>query len=200
MHVPAAAGRPTVLALHGRGGREDDLVSLVRAAGEGLGVLAPRGPEPEGMGYAWFRNRGIGVPVMDSLERCLGVVAGFLEEAVAAHGLAAPLTAVGLSNGGMMAGALSAAHGELVGDVALLSSAYPLPAEVYTRGGLAGRRVLAAGGAADPFLPLPVARAGVAGYRSAGAEVTEYLHDGGHEVTPDELAALAAWLGTAPPR
>jgi phospholipase/carboxylesterase len=169
-------------------------VALVRAAGGGAGVLAPRGPEPEGMGFAWFRNRGIGIPVMESLERCLALVAAFIEEAAATHGLATPLTAVGFSNGGMMAGALSATHPGLVGDVALLSSAYPLPPEVYARGGLAGRRAFAGGGADDPFLPPHVADAGIAGYRAAGAEVTEHRHPGGHEVTSDELAALAGWL------
>lgn len=194
MHLPAEAGRHTILALHGRGGREDDLVGLVRAADPLLGVLAPRGPETEGAGYAWFRNRGIGVPVAESLERCLREVAAFLEDAVARLGLDAPLTAVGFSNGGMMAGALAATHPGLVGDVALLSSAYPLPAEVYGRGGLTGRRVLAAGGARDPFLPPEASAAGVEGYRAAGALVTEHRHGGGHEVTPDELDALAGWL------
>lgn len=194
VHVPADPGRPTLLALHGRGGREDDLVELVRLAAPGAGVLAPRGPEPEGAGHAWFRNRGIGIPVMESLDRCLAIVAGFLAEAVAAHGLTTPLTAVGFSNGGMMAGALSATHPALVGDIALLSSAYPLPQEVFDRGGLTGRRALAAGGRHDPALPLEVARAGIAGYRAAGADVTEHLHAGGHEVTQDELDALARWL------
>lgn len=198
MHLPAEAGRPTLLALHGRGGREDDLVELVRAAAPGAGVLAPRGPEPEGIGFAWFRNRGIGIPVTESLERCLAIVSAFLEEAAAAHGLAAPLAAVGFSNGGMMAGALAATHPGLVGDLALLSSAYPLPQPVTARGGLAGRRVLAAADPRDPFLPEDVARAGVAAYRAAGAEVTELWHEDGHGVGRAGLAALADWLAASP--
>ena len=94
----------------------------------------------------------------------------------------------------MMAGALAAAHPELVSDVVLFSSAYPLPSEILSRGGLQGRRVLAAGGDDDPFLPLATATAGVASYRAAGAEVTEILRPGGHGVGPEEIGALQEWL------
>ena len=191
-HIPAPAGAATLLALHGRGGREDDLLGLADALG--VGVLAPRGPEPEPPGYAWFRNRGIGIPVLESFETRLAETAAWLAGTAAGLGLPTPLPAVGFSNGGMMAGALAAAHPDLVGDVALLSSAYPLPAEIAGRGGLAGRRVLAAGGEDDPFLPLPVLAAGVASYRAAGAEVVEALRPGGHGIGAEELEAMRRWL------
>ena len=194
----AAPGAPTLLALHGRGGAEGDLLGLGDALGGGIGVLAPRGPEPQGGGFAWFRHHAIGVPEIASLDESLALVAAWLDAAVVEHGLEAPLTAVGFSNGGMMAGALSAVRPDLVADVALLSSAYPLPAEVVARGGLDGRRVLAAGGTEDPFLPRETAAEGVASYRAAGAEVTEAWRPGGHWVGPEEIAALAGWLRGAP--
>lgn len=196
----AAPGAPTLLALHGRGGAEGDLLGLGEALGTGAGVLAPRGPEPQGAGYAWFRHHAIGVPDLPSLDARLAEVAAWLEAAVAEHGLAAPLTAVGFSNGGMMAGALAAARPDLVGDVALLSSAYPLPPGVVALGGLRGRRVLAAGGDEDPFLPMDTAAAGIAQYRAAGAEVTEAWRRGGHGVGQEEVAALRAWLADQPKR
>jgi len=192
--APAAPGAPTLLALHGRGGAEGDLLGLGDALGGGVGVLAPRGPEPQGGGFAWFRHHAIGVPEIASLEENLALVGAWLDAAVVEHGLEAPLTAVGFSNGGMMAGALSAARPDLVADVALLSSAYPLPPEIVARGGLDGRRVLAAGGTEDPFLPRETAAEGVASYRAAGAEVTEAWRPGGHWVGPEEIAALAAWV------
>ncbi len=135
---PAAPGSPTLLALHGRGGAEGDLQGLGDALGGGVGVLAPRGPEPQGGGFAWFRHHAIGVPELPSLEENLALVAAWLDAAVAEHGLEAPLVAVGFSNGGMMAGALAAVRPDLVGDVALLSSAYPLPAQTLAHGGLSG--------------------------------------------------------------
>ncbi|HSJ73234.1 MAG TPA: hypothetical protein VK904_02875 [Miltoncostaeaceae bacterium] len=195
---PAAPGAPTLVALHGRGGAEGDLQGLGDALGGGVGVLAPRGPEHQGGGFAWFRHHAIGVPEIASPEENLGLVASWLDAAVAEHGLEAPLTAVGFSNGGMMAGAMSAARPDLVGDVALLSSAYPLPDATVARGGLAGRRVLAAGGVDDPFLPRQTAAAGVASYRAAGADVTEAWRPGGHWIGPEEIAALTGWLRGGP--
>ena len=191
---PRRRGAPTLLALHGRGGTELDLAGLGAALGGGHAVLAPRGPEREGAGFAWFRHEAIGVPVTESLDECLATVAAWLEEAVAEHGIATPLTAVGFSNGGMMAGSLAAVHPALVGDVALLSSVYPLP-DAHPRGGRARRRrVLAVGGDDDPFPPATVA-AGVASYRGAGAEVTAVSRPGGHGVGDEEIAALRRWLG-----
>ena len=162
-----------------------------------MGVLAPRGPEPQPPGYAWFLNRGIGIPVLESFEERLAETAAWLAATAADLGLTTPVTAVGFSNGGMMAGALAAAHPDLVGDVALLSSAYPLPPEITGRGGLRGRRVLAVGGDDDPFLPVETVVAGVASYRAAGAEVTASLRPGGHGIGAEEVAALREWLTAA---
>jgi phospholipase/carboxylesterase len=195
-HLPGGPGSPTLLVLHGRGGREEDLLGLGEALG-GLGVLAPRGPEVQPPGYAWFRNVVIGVAVLESFQERLVQTAAWLEDEAAGRGLAAPLTAVGFSNGGMMAGALAAARPDLVGDVVLLSSAYPLPPEIRDLGGLRGRRVLASGGEDDPFLPRETAEAGIASYRAAGAEVEERTRPGGHGITQDEVDAVRAWLARA---
>ena len=194
----ATPGSPTLLALHGRGGTEGDLLGLGDALGGGVGVLAPRGPEPQGGGFAWFRHHAIGVPELASLDESLELVSAWLDAAIVEHQLEAPLTAVGFSNGGMMAGALSAARPDLVADVALLSSAYPLPPGIVAGGGLRGRRVLAAGGTEDPFLPPETAAAGVASYRAAGADLTEAWRPGGHWVGSDELEALRGWLRGLP--
>lgn len=197
-HVPAPAGGSTLLALHGRGGREDDLLGLADALGGRVGILAPRGAEPQPPGYAWFLNRGIGIPVLESFEQRLAELAEWLGDAVRRLGLATPLTAVGFSNGGMMAGAMAAAHPGLVGDVALLSSVYPLPDEITSLGGLRGRRVLAVGGENDPFLPVATALEGVATYRAAGADVSATLRPGGHGIGPEEIDALGQWLPVTP--
>jgi len=194
-HAPAAPGAPTLLVLHGRGGHETDLLGLGEALGGGIGVLAPRGPEIQPPGFAWFRNMGIGNPVAESLDLRLTELMEWLEATVAELGLATPLTVVGFSNGGMMAGALAAARPDLVDRVALLSSAYPLPAEVYALGGLRGTPVLAIGGDEDPVLPLERVAAGVAAYRGAGAEVTAIVRPGGHGVGPEEIEALRTFLG-----
>ena len=195
---PPAEGRPTVLALHGRGSDAGDLVPVVEAIDPGLGVLAPRGPVQEGPGYAWFRNYRIGVPVVESLREHLAGVADGVAQAAAEQGIDLPLVALGFSNGGMMAGALAAARPDLVGRAVLLSSAYPLPEEFLAPGGLRGMRVFLGAGDADPFHPLDTLEAGAASYRGAGADVTTRVYPGlGHGVAPPEIDDVREWLSVA---
>jgi len=192
---PGDTGRPTLLLLHGRGGTEQDLLGLADAVAPGWGVIAPRGPEAEGGGYAWFRHHAIGVPVVESLDARLAetgeLVAGLARDA----GVSAPMVAVGFSNGGMMAGSLAAARHELIGGVALLCSTYPLPEHIFALGGLAGTPVIALAGGADPFHPPEVHNAGVAAYGAAGARICEHMdNSGAHGVTPEHARILKKWL------
>lgn len=198
LHRPAAPGAGWLLLLHGRGGSEGDLVGVADAVLPGAGLLAPRGPEPQPPGWAWFTHHEIGVPVRASLDARLAEVAGWLEAVLARHGVDGPVTAVGFSNGGMMAGALLSARPDLVGAAALLSSGYPLPEHVTALGGLRGRRVLITGGDADPFHTVDTLRAGARAYRDAGAEVEAVVEPGApHAVTMDQAAHLARWLSGA---
>jgi len=192
---PADAGRPTLLLLHGRGGTEHDLLALADAVAPGWGVIAPRGPEAEGGGYAWFRHHAIGVPVTESLDVRLGetaeLVAGLAQDA----GITTPMVAMGFSNGGMMAGSLGAARPDLIGGVVLLCSTYPLPDHVYALGGLDSTPVIALAGGVDPFHPPAVHAAGVAAYGAANALICEHTdNSGAHGVTPEHARILKKWL------
>lgn len=190
---PGAGG--ALLLLHGRGGTEGDLVGIARAIAPTRPLVSPRGREPEGAGWAWFRHVRIGIPVRESLDERLGELSGWLDAIIEAEGVPQPLTAVGFSNGGMMAGALLAARPDLVEGVALVAGAYPLPDDLLPEGRLTGRRVLALRGARDPFFDEDQLDAGAAGYRAAGAEVeVDVDPDGGHGLTPGQAGRLEAWL------
>ena len=198
LHVRRRAEKdaPTLLLLHGRGGSERDLVGIGHALGAGVGYLAPRGPEVQPPGWAWFTNRGIGIPVVENTQGHLDDLSAWLDVALAHYGITSPVVAVGFSNGGMMAGALLAARPDVVSGAALFSSAYPLPAELRDRGGLAGRRMFITAGDADPMHPTATFTAGVASYEEAGAIVEASLEPGvGHEITLAQVDALRGWLG-----
>jgi len=197
VHVSRAprGDAPWLLLLHGRGGEHTDLLPVADAVAPGWGVLAPRGPVPQPPGWAWFVNRSIGVPVEEDFDGRRDALAGWLEATRARYGVAMPLVAVGFSNGGMMAGAMAAERPDLVRAAALLSSAYPLSAARYAAGGLRDAPVLATAGDADPFHPPEVMRAGVEGYRRAGARVEAHVEPGaGHGVTPAQAGVLREWL------
>ena len=138
---PPDNGRPTLLLLHGRGGGEHDLVGVAEAVAPGWGIIAPRGPEAEGGGHAWFTHHAIGVPVIESLDMRLGETAEVAAGLAADAGITGPMVVMGFSNGGMMAGALACARPDLVGGVALLCSAYPLPRHGRARRNAHGRPV-----------------------------------------------------------
>jgi phospholipase/carboxylesterase len=192
--LPGPDRRALVL-FHGRGGTEGDLVAIARAVAPERYVIAPRGPEPEGAGWAWFRHHRIGVPVRTSLDERLAEAVAWLEDELAERELTDPVTLVGFSNGGMMAGALLAARPDLVAAAALIAGAYPLPDDLLPPGRLLGRRILATRGGADPFFDETQLTAGVAAYRRAGAAVETVVDpDGGHGATPLLAAALEGWL------
>ena len=194
--MPPEQGAPTLLCLHGRGGNEHDLVDVARMIAPGAGVLAPRGSEPQGPGgWAWFVHQAIGVPVEDSFAACRDALINWLDLAVVEYGITAPMTALGFSNGGMMAGALVAARPDRVNSAILMSSGYSLSDEIMAPGGLAGRRVLICGGEDDPFHSVETATIGAARYRGAGADVELIVEPGvGHTITLAQVQAAASWL------
>jgi phospholipase/carboxylesterase len=189
---------PVLLALHGRGGGEGDLVPAAHVIGPGHGVLAPRGPEPQPPGWAWFAHRAIGVPVEASFDARLAELAAWIETAAAAYGIRLPMAALGFSNGGMMAGALVAVRPDLVDRAMLMASGYPLPPHL-TDAGISGGRLLICGGTDDPFHTTEMMDAGVRAYGAAGAQVEARRYPGvGHTITGEQADDAAAWLaGTA---
>jgi phospholipase/carboxylesterase len=195
---PPSGSGPVILALHGRGGSEQDLVSAAQLIAPGAGVLAPRGLEPQPPGWAWFAHRAIGVPVDASFDGRLAELVAWLEAAAVAYGIVVPMTALGFSNGGMMAGALVATRPDLVDAAILMASGYRLSDHITARGGLAGHRILIAGGDDDPFHTAAMMDAGVAAYTKAGADVVALRYPGvGHTITREQALDAAAWL-TAP--
>ena len=120
-------------------------------------------------------------------------LAGFVPEALAAHGLdGRPLVAVGYSNGANAAAALMLRHPGLLAGGALLRPMLPAPAPEGLD--LRGTRVLLAGGRADTMIPEPRVLGLADALRAAGADVTEHWSDAGHGLTQGDLAATEAFV------
>jgi phospholipase/carboxylesterase len=192
--LPARPGRPTVLALHGRGAEEGQLLPLLRAADRSCGVLAPRGQVPCPPGWAWCRRHAVGMPVPSDLRRRAEALGDWLDQGLGTLGIPAPLAVVGYSNGAMLAVTFAAARPELVGALALLRGAYPLPS-LAARAGLAGTRILASAGAADELLSPDAFAAGVRQLRRLGANVDARVYPGlGHGLGLADAHELRRWL------
>lgn len=129
--VPPAerAGRPVVLALHGRGADEHSLAVLAGDLPDDVVLACPRGPVPEGRGAAWWQMHTIGYPVTASLERTRRLLLRWLDDALPG----ADVALLGFSDGATTAGDLLLAAPDRFRAAVLLGGALPwstpLPAE-----------------------------------------------------------------------
>ncbi len=178
-------GAPLVLALHGTGGDEHQMGSLVDALLPGAGLLSPRGRVSEGGANRWFRRLAEGVFDVDDVETRADELAAALTEPVA--------VAIGFSNGANMALATAIRHPEVVPAVIAFSGMYPFGDREITTD-LTGLRVLVAGGSADPMAPKASVDRLVAALEAAGADVTRAERPGGHGIAEADLAAARDWL------
>jgi phospholipase/carboxylesterase len=185
---PAAAA---ILLLHGTGGDENDLVPLGRAVAPGSALLSPRGRVLENGMPRFFRRLREGVFDEADLRLRADELAGFILEARAAYGLAAPL-ALGFSNGANMAAALLLLRPEVLAGAALLRAMVPLADP--PPGDLAGKPVLLLSGQLDSMIPAESAARLAALLEGRGAVVRHETLPVGHGLSEADLAITKAWL------
>ena len=143
------AGRPVVVALHGRGAGEQSLAVLAPDLGDVV-LACPRGPWPEGLGAAWWQMHAIGYPVAASLARTRARLLRWLDDEVGA----APVSLLGFSDGATTAGDLLLAEPGRFRAAALLGGALPWgTGPPATQGRLRGRDVLLSYGELDAVIP-----------------------------------------------
>jgi phospholipase/carboxylesterase len=189
--VPPAHGAPLVFAFHGTGGDEHQFAGLVRQILPNAGLVSPRGDVSEHGANRFFRRTGEGVYDMGDLARRSASMGDFIAAHRAEHP-DSPIYALGYSNGANILAAVSFLRPELFDRIALLHPLIPWVPEAQA--GLAGRQVLITGGRRDQICPLPLTEALSAYYQRQGAEVNLILHEGGHEIRAEEIAALTELL------
>jgi phospholipase/carboxylesterase len=197
--LPGAPGAPAVAALHGTGGDRASFGALARRLAPAATVLALDGDVREGPMRRFFRREGEGRYDMADLALRTGRLADFLTARFAGAGIdPARATGLGYSNGAnILANLLLTGRGPL----RRMALMHPLiPFRVPDPAVPAGAEVLITAGRRDPICPPATTEALAATLSDAGAAVALFWHDGGHEATADELAAVAAFLGRAPAR
>lgn len=185
------AARPPLLLLHGTGGNEADLLPFGRLVGPGAALLSPRGAILEHGMSRFFRRLAEGVFDEDDLRRRTDDLAGFIREAMARYGIAAPV-AVGFSNGANIAASLLLRHPGLLRGAALLRAMVPFADPAA--GPLEGTPVLLLSGTADLIIPPANSAKLAAMLRQAGAAVTYEQLPGGHGLSQMDAALTRDWL------
>jgi predicted esterase len=192
--VPAATlSAPIILALHGTGGDENDLVPLARMLSADSAILSPRGQVLENGMPRFFRRLAEGVFDLDDLRSRTSDLATFVAESAKHYGFdPTRVVALGYSNGANIAASLLLSNPAVLAGGVLLRPMVPFePAAVPV---LKGKRVLISAGRQDPIVPQTSTERLASLLSQAGADVTVAWSDTGHALLPREMEQAARWF------
>lgn len=184
---------PTVLALHGTGGTEGDLVPLAQSLFPDAGVLAPRGRVREGEAARFFRRFAEGVFDLENLRDETHALADFVAQAAQQHGFdAGRVVALGFSNGANIAASLLLSRPETLAGALLLRAMTPFAPDPSPD--LRGKPVFLAAGRFDPLV-LPADIEGLARIlEAAGANVALHWQNAAHGLASGDIEAARAFV------
>ncbi len=207
-HVPVGPGPfPTILALHGWGASAHDLLGLApqMAGGEVL-FLCPQGPvvidtAPGQRAYGWFPMTGGGAVDRASIVGARGVLEAFIEDAFEQYPIDPErFVVLGFSQGGVMAYDLALGRPERFAALIAVASWLPdavidsLPASEER----ASLSTLLIHGTKDPMIGIDRAQQARARLKDLGIEAAWGEYEMGHEIRPNALSDLIAWLMQGP--
>lgn len=190
----------TVIAIHGFGSNEEDLLGLGQHLDLPLRFVAPRGPielrHAFGAGYAWFEFASLGQPEPDSFHRSVELLVDFVNDVRTRHHIPAErLILMGFSQGAVMSIATALSVPDQIGGVVALSGYFPRPAQwTPPHDGLAGLPVLVTHGTADDVLPVEWGREAAEALQGLGADVRYEEFAMAHQVSPACIDVVRAWL------
>lgn len=193
-HIIEKGSGPRVWVLfHGTGGTEADLIPIARRIDPAGAVFGIRGNVLENGMPRFFRRLAEGVFDEADIRRQAADLAAFLKDAYAANGfVAADCVALGYSNGANIISAVNFLHPGLFGSSVLLRPMVPVKPEATS--GLEASRVLLLDGAWDPLSPPGEPERLMDAYRTLGAKPDRTTIQAGHNLTPQDLDAITAWL------
>jgi phospholipase/carboxylesterase len=189
---PKSEGKPVFLLLHGTGGDENDLVSLIQMIDSEAGYLSVRGNINENGMNRFFERKAMGVFDEESLKTETKKLHAFLDAAAEEYGFTrANLIALGYSNGANIAGSLIFHYQDALEAGMLLHPMVPIR-EVEIPN-LEGKNFFIGAGENDPICPPEETEELETLLSQAGAEVTVYWGRAGHSLTQEELTSARGW-------
>lgn len=183
---------PTLLLLHGTGGNERDLLPLAQLIAPEASILGVRGNVLENGMPRFFRRIAEGVFDEEDLVLRTRQLNDFLSEMAVHYGFNREhVLAIGYSNGANIAASL------LYHDEKSLHGAILFHAMVPLRGvklpDLSNVSVFIGAGKCDPLIPVHETKELSESLQQAGAKVTEYWTEGGHELRREEIEQAKLW-------
>lgn len=191
-HVYQRKGLRTLLLLHGTGADEHDLLRLGAALDPNASLLSPRGMYVESGMNRFFERRSDGSFVQESVVQAVAELKSFIGCAVKEYEISGELIAVGFSNGGNTAGAITVLEPELLSGAVMFGSTKPLTK--VPSADLKGKRLWIANGVQDSYSPEEVTAIWVRELGDMGATVSWLSHPGGHQISPAHIQQISSDL------
>lgn len=202
--LPEEHNPPLLLLLHGVGSNEHDLFGLAPLLDPRFVVVSLRAPITLAPGsYAWFHVEFTPQGSLinpEEAERSRQMLIETIGQAVAAFD-AHPqrVYLMGFSQGAIMSASVALTRPDLVAGAVLMSGRIlpeiqPRMVEVEPEQ-LDGLPILVVHGTADTVLPIPNGRASRDLLSKLPVKLTYKEYAMGHEVTPESLRDVQAWLG-----
>ncbi len=189
---------PSIVAVHGRGTDENDLIPLVLSLGlaDAL-VVSPRAPLPFNMsgGFAWYDLSQEGVPHPQTFRTSLDILRRFIAEIKAGYPLNTKrIILLGFSQGAVMAYSVALLDPASFHGIAALSGYIPQRSGLsFDLVKLGGFPAFISHGTYDQTIPVRLGRESAEFLKKAGANVGYREYPMGHEVREETIRDLAAW-------
>lgn len=183
----------TVLALHGTGGTERDLVPLAQSLFPAANVLSPRGRVSERGAPRFFKRFAEGVFDLDDLRLQTDALAEFVNASSRRYDFdPANVWALGYSNGANIAASLLLQRSPTLVGAVLLRAMTPFVPDAVPD--LGGKRVFLGAGRLDPIVPVEDVEGLAHLLRAGGAHVELRFQEAAHELSRADIAAAKEWI------
>ncbi|MBT1675465.1 alpha/beta hydrolase [Curtobacterium aurantiacum] len=187
------SGTPLLVAMHGVGSNEQDLLGLAPALPPAWTVASLRAPMPWGPGFSWYPLGTPGSPDPEAVDAAVGEVLDWIDSVAADH---PRIGLLGFSQGGSMALQLLRARPAAFAFAVSLSG-FVVPGVTDSRDEAVSAvrpRVFLGHGDLDPVIPAD-ATARTQAWAAAHTDVTDRSYAGlPHAVSTAELADVAAFI------
>jgi predicted esterase/catechol 2,3-dioxygenase-like lactoylglutathione lyase family enzyme len=178
----------TLILFHGTGGDEYDLLPLAEAVYPGAGIVSLRGNVSEHGMKRFFVRHSDGTFDQESIKSEVTKLEAFLSEMDIDP---AKSTFLGFSNGANFILSYLLLHPEKVKNAIILHGKLPF---VVDKVNLSELAIFIASGEHDEYVTPEEFKSLKTTLSIAGAEVTEFIHNRGHEVNKEEVAAIVEWI------
>jgi phospholipase/carboxylesterase len=188
---------PTIVALHGRGSNESDLIDLVPYLPQKFLWISPRGTFTLGTNsFEWFQISQIGKPDPTRLANALNTLDTFIDEIIANYPVNKnKLYLLGFSQGSILSMSYALTKPQRIAGVIAQSGYIPHESGLQIdEVGIKNKPFILTHGIQDPMLPVDWARRSRDTLQKLETNLEYHEFNMGHQVSEESLSVINTWL------